>query len=131
MTGAMMQGALVDSFSRFPLVAKLVLTLFGKQIDRIIADTKINERYSIELVERLGSHHLNYLPSPSSHPTEGLLGRLTARISILAFWRTENQTPFPTFNLQLMRPILFSQVARPARHVFPLLPTISSRRHMH
>ena len=54
MTGAMMQGAIADCFTRFPMVAKLVMTLFGSHIKRIIADTKINEGYSIDLVERFG-----------------------------------------------------------------------------
>jgi len=33
-------------------MAKLVLTFFGGYIRRIIADIKINEQYSIKLVER-------------------------------------------------------------------------------
>ena len=55
MTGAMMQGAVADCFNRFPTVAKIVLTLFGGYIKRIIADTKIDEEYSIELVQRYRS----------------------------------------------------------------------------
>ena len=54
MTGAMMQGAIADCFKRFPTMAKIVLRFFGGHIRRIIADTKINEQYSIELVERCG-----------------------------------------------------------------------------
>ena len=50
--GAMMQGALADCFKRFPWVAKVVLLFFGRAIERIIADTKINENYSIELTEK-------------------------------------------------------------------------------
>ncbi|MCJ1470908.1 hypothetical protein MMC07_009556, partial [Pseudocyphellaria aurata] len=52
MTGAMMQGAVADSFKRFPTIAKIALTFFGGHIRRIIQDTKINEQLSIELVER-------------------------------------------------------------------------------
>ncbi len=52
MTGAMMQGAVADCFNRFPTLAKIAWTLFGRHIRSIIEDTKINERYSIELVER-------------------------------------------------------------------------------
>ena len=58
MTGAMTQGALADCFNRFPLVAKIVMTFMSGMIHRIVADTKINEEYSIELVaryEKLGS----------------------------------------------------------------------------
>ncbi|KAL9624077.1 MAG: hypothetical protein Q9160_001599 [Pyrenula sp. 1 TL-2023] len=52
MTGAMMQGALADTFFRFPLMARFVLYFFSGPIKRIIADTKINEQYSIDLVKK-------------------------------------------------------------------------------
>ncbi|KAL8699838.1 MAG: hypothetical protein Q9201_005770 [Fulgogasparrea decipioides] len=52
MTGAMMQGALADCATRFPTVAKIALTFSKGYIDRIIKDTKLNEEYSIELVQR-------------------------------------------------------------------------------
>ncbi|KAK7178809.1 cytochrome P450 [Paraphaeosphaeria sporulosa] len=51
-TGAMTQGALADCFKRFPTLAKIVLTLFPGAIKKAIEDTKINERYSIELVRK-------------------------------------------------------------------------------
>ena len=51
-TGAMTQGALADCFKRFPLVAKLAMTLAPGTIQKAIADTKINERYSIDLIQR-------------------------------------------------------------------------------
>lgn len=47
-----MQGALADTFFRFPLIGKAALYMFSPIINRIIADTKINEKYSIELVKR-------------------------------------------------------------------------------
>lgn len=47
-----MQGALADCFKRFPLVGKMVMTLFPGKIQAIIADTKINEDYSIDLVKK-------------------------------------------------------------------------------
>ena len=50
--GAMMQGALADCFKRFSLVAKVVLTLFPSKIQELIADTKLNEQYSIDLVKK-------------------------------------------------------------------------------
>lgn len=50
--GAMMQGALADCFNRFPTIAKIVMTMFPKKIEDIIKDTKINERYSIDLVSQ-------------------------------------------------------------------------------
>ena len=62
MTGAMMQGAVADCFKRFPTMAKFILTFFGGHIQRIIADTKINENYSIELVKRCGKMKLDSLP---------------------------------------------------------------------
>ena len=55
MTGAMTQGALADCLKRFPLFAKFVMTCMSGPIKRIIADTKINEEYSIELVKRYES----------------------------------------------------------------------------
>ncbi|KAI9787991.1 MAG: hypothetical protein M1816_007295 [Peltula sp. TS41687] len=51
-TGAMTQGALADCFKRFPMIAKFVLALVPGMIERIIADTKINERYAIDLVKK-------------------------------------------------------------------------------
>lgn len=51
-TGAMTQGALADCFRRFPLIAKMVMTMAPGTVQNAIADTKINEQYSIELVRR-------------------------------------------------------------------------------
>ena len=50
--GAMMQGALADSFKRFPTLAKVVMTVMPGKIQEIIADTKRNEEYSIDLVKK-------------------------------------------------------------------------------
>ena len=50
--GAMTQGALADCFQRFPLLAKLVMTVMPGSIQKAIADTKINERYAIDLVQK-------------------------------------------------------------------------------
>lgn len=52
MTGALMQGAIADTFFRFPLLAKVALRFFSRQFNRIVADTKINEQYSIDLVKK-------------------------------------------------------------------------------
>lgn len=52
MVGAMMQGALADCATRFPVIARIALILFKGRIDRLIMDTKINEELSIELVEK-------------------------------------------------------------------------------
>jgi len=52
MTGAMMKGALADCATRFPAIAQLVFTVFRGHIKRLILDTKVNEEYSIKLVER-------------------------------------------------------------------------------
>lgn len=50
--GAMMQGALADCFKRFPLVAKVVMALVPGTIKQLVADTKANEQYSIDLVQK-------------------------------------------------------------------------------
>ncbi|MCJ1383958.1 hypothetical protein MMC17_007072 [Xylographa soralifera] len=50
--GAMMQGALADCFKRFSLLAKVVMTLFPSKIQDLIADTKLNEQYSIDLIKK-------------------------------------------------------------------------------
>lgn len=50
--GAMTQGALADCFQRFPLLAKFVMTVAPGPIQKAIADTKINERYAIDLVQK-------------------------------------------------------------------------------
>lgn len=55
MTGAMTQGAVADSLTRFPLFAKFVMTFMSGPLKRIISDTKINEEYSIKLVKRYES----------------------------------------------------------------------------
>lgn len=52
-TGAMTQGALADCFKRFPSVATIV-TLIPGTIQGIIADTKINENYAVDLVRKYG-----------------------------------------------------------------------------
>ena len=51
-TGAMTQGALADCFKRFPLVAKLVMTLAPGAIQKAVADTKTNEQYSVDLTHK-------------------------------------------------------------------------------
>ena len=51
-TGAMTQGALADCFRRFPLIAAVVLRCIPGTVQKVIADCKINERFSIDLVER-------------------------------------------------------------------------------
>jgi hypothetical protein len=50
-TGAMTQGALADCFKRFPSVATLAILMPGT-VQGIIADTKINEKYAVELVKK-------------------------------------------------------------------------------
>jgi len=50
--GAMMQGALADCFKRFPFLAKVVMALVPGAIQKIIADTKLNEKYSIDLTKQ-------------------------------------------------------------------------------
>lgn len=47
-----MQGALADCFKRFATIGKLVMLLLPGKVMAIIEDTKINERYSIDLVKK-------------------------------------------------------------------------------
>ncbi|KAF2235990.1 putative cytochrome P450 [Viridothelium virens] len=49
-TGAMTKGAIADCFARFPAIAKVLKTLIPGTIESAVMDTKINEKYSIELV---------------------------------------------------------------------------------
>lgn len=51
--GAMMQGAVNDCFKCFPTLARIIMTLIPRTIQKIITDTKTNERYSIDLVTEL------------------------------------------------------------------------------
>ena len=48
----MTQGALADCFKRFPWLAAAIMTCMPGTIQKVIADTKINEAYSIDLVKR-------------------------------------------------------------------------------
>ena len=50
--GVITQGALADCFKRFPIIAMMVLNLFPGPIKKAIEDTRLNERYSIELVRK-------------------------------------------------------------------------------
>lgn len=58
MLGALNQGALADSFKRFPGLAWIFLKVMPGAIQRIIEDTKKNENYAIELVKTYVSQHL-------------------------------------------------------------------------
>ena len=51
-TGALTQGALADCFNRFPWLAAIILKCAPGIIQKVIADCKINEEYSINLVKR-------------------------------------------------------------------------------
>ena len=51
MTKALRKGALADTFKRFPLVAKIFLTLMPGTLRRTIAETKIFEQKCIDLIE--------------------------------------------------------------------------------
>ena len=50
--GAMMQGALADTFKRFPALGAVVLRIFPGPIRRLIEDTKRNEAYAIQLIQK-------------------------------------------------------------------------------
>ena len=49
---ALRQGAFVDTMSRFPLLAKILMTLMPSPIEKLMQDTKIHENHTIELIER-------------------------------------------------------------------------------
>ncbi len=48
----MTQGALADTFKRFPLVARLATSVLSGAIDKLVLDCKLNEQYSLDLVEK-------------------------------------------------------------------------------
>ncbi|KAF2449310.1 cytochrome P450 [Karstenula rhodostoma CBS 690.94] len=54
-TGAMKQGALADTFKRFPMAAKVAMLFLSKAIDSIKLDCKLNEVYALDLVKERAS----------------------------------------------------------------------------
>jgi cytochrome P450 len=50
--GALTQGALADMFKRFPGIATMFMPLFKSKIKKLTEDTRINEEFAIELVNR-------------------------------------------------------------------------------
>ncbi|KAI2601923.1 putative cytochrome P450 [Hypoxylon sp. NC1633] len=50
--GALTKGALVDSFKRFPILARIVKLIMHRQIATLIEDTNKNEELAIKLVKR-------------------------------------------------------------------------------
>lgn len=50
--GAMRQGALADTFKRFPTLGAVVKSLFPGPIRRLTEDTKTNEAYAIKLIQK-------------------------------------------------------------------------------
>lgn len=50
--GALMQGALADTFKRFVLIGQIVQMVIPGKIRKLIEDTKTNERFSIDLVKK-------------------------------------------------------------------------------
>ncbi|KAJ4289876.1 hypothetical protein N0V90_011209 [Kalmusia sp. IMI 367209] len=51
-TGAMKQGALADTFKRFPSLAKIAMVFLSWAVERIKLDCKLNEEYSLDLVKK-------------------------------------------------------------------------------
>ncbi|KAF2492608.1 putative cytochrome P450 [Lophium mytilinum] len=51
-TGAMTQGALADTFKRFPAVARVVTTLMSGAVKKLVLDCKLNEQLSLDLVKK-------------------------------------------------------------------------------
>ena len=56
-TKALRQGALADSFNRFPLFAKIFQTLFSGAIDALIKDTRTHEAQTMSLVKKSVVYH--------------------------------------------------------------------------
>ncbi|KAL9082584.1 MAG: hypothetical protein Q9159_006305 [Coniocarpon cinnabarinum] len=50
--GALTQGALVECFKRFPILARVMLTFLSGKFDRLVEDTKVNEHFAIELTKK-------------------------------------------------------------------------------
>ena len=53
----MTQGALADAFKRFPMVGATLKTLMAGTIRRLVADTKLNEQHSLDLIEKRVVRH--------------------------------------------------------------------------
>lgn len=51
-TGAMTQGALADTFKRFPAVGKVAMVFLSRPIQRLTLDCKLNEEYALDLVKK-------------------------------------------------------------------------------
>lgn len=93
-TKALRQGALADTFNRFPVLQKLVKFCFPKVIDALVEDTKTHEAHTMRLIERheslvIGSCRqlmisIRRLQNPSNRPdflTRILESRETSNIS--------------------------------------------------
>ncbi|PVI03628.1 benzoate 4-monooxygenase cytochrome P450 [Periconia macrospinosa] len=50
--GAMKQGALADTFKRFPTVGSIAMILWSSTIERLTLDCKLNEEYALDLVRK-------------------------------------------------------------------------------
>ena len=48
----MKQGALADTFKRFPTAAQVAMLFLSKAIDSIKMDCKLNEEYALDLVRK-------------------------------------------------------------------------------
>ncbi|KAL9123064.1 MAG: hypothetical protein Q9187_000391 [Circinaria calcarea] len=55
-TKALRQGALADTFNRFPIIAKLFKAIMPRTIENLIRDTKIHERHTLDLIQRRIQH---------------------------------------------------------------------------
>lgn len=52
---ALRQGALADTFNRFPLVAKVFKVVMPGAMDKIVKDTKTHEAHTMDLIHRYPS----------------------------------------------------------------------------
>ncbi|OTB04031.1 hypothetical protein M426DRAFT_73617 [Hypoxylon sp. CI-4A] len=55
--GALTQGALADTFKRFPLAAKIFMALVPGKIAKLVEQTKHNEDMAIELIDKRIARH--------------------------------------------------------------------------
>ncbi len=50
--GALMQGALADTFKRFPTIGRIFTVIMPGTIQKLVEDTKKNENYAVDLIKK-------------------------------------------------------------------------------
>lgn len=96
--GALKQGALADTFRRFPSIASVIMTVMPGKINKIIADTKTNERFAIKMIDEWVQRSLH------SHSLQ------SADLSIRRLKRRTDRKDFMTKILEERDPQLVSDI---------------------